>query len=158
MFLPRTDAFTPTEPPGEQLADSDAVTTVSFASIITIDDSWLEAVLDNLALAKLSRLDGVALLRQLEELEHQSAPATATGVHLLQIVVGDHFDAELNAHGMRAPNAMTADNALDTIERAARHFVAEGHAAALRQLVFFVSGNLEEVLAEEEEEEEERTE
>ena len=152
MFLPRTDAFTTTEPVGEQLADSDAVTTVSFASIITIDDSWLEALLDNLALAKLSRLDGVALLRRLEELEHQSAPAI--GAYQLPIVVGDHFDAELNAHGMRAPDAMTADNALDTIERAARHFIAEGHAAALRQLVFFVSGNLEEVLADEEEESE----
>lgn len=151
MLLPRTDAFTTTEPVSEQLADSDAVTTVSFASIITIDDNWLEAVLDNLALAKLSRLDGVALLRKLDELEHQSVPGARSAAPRLPIVVGDYFDAELNAHEMRAPDAMTADNVLDTIERAARHFVIEGHAAALRQLVFFISGNLEEVLADEEE-------
>lgn len=143
MILPRNDASL------EQLADSDAVTTISFASIITIDDSWLEALLDNLALARLSRLDGVALLRRLEALEHEFAPAANPGATCFPIVVGDHFDAELNAHGMRAPDAMTADNVLDTIERAARHFVAEGHAAALRQLAFFISGNLEEVLADE---------
>lgn len=143
MSLPRTDTSF------EQLADSDAVTTVSFASVLTLDDSWLEAVLDNLALAKLERLDGVALLRTLEDLEHQSGQTSRTSVDRLPIVVGDHFDAELNAHEMRAPDAMTADNVLDTIERAARHFVAEGHAAALRQLVFFISGNLEEVLTDE---------
>ena len=146
MLLPRTDACL------EQLADSNAVTSVSFASVITIDDGWLEAVLDHLALARLSRLDGVSLLHRLEALEHEVASVVPSTEPRYPIVVGDHFEAELNAHEMRAPEAMTSDNVLDSIERAARHFVAEGHAAALRQLTFFISGNLEEVLAEEEDE------
>jgi hypothetical protein len=146
MSLPRTDT------PLEQFADSDAVTTVSLASVLTLDDSWLEAVLDHLALAKLSRREGVALLRKLDDLEQEmttQALSRKAGAVLIPIVVGDHFDAELNAHDMRAPGAMTADNVLETIDRAARHFVAEGHAAALRQLAFFISGNLEEVLRDE---------
>lgn len=150
MSLPRTDTDPINKLAVEQLADSNAVTTVSFASILTIDDGWLEAVLDNLALAKLSRPEGVALLRTLDELEHEMTwPTTNASAARHPIVVGDHFDAELNAYEMRAPEAMSADNVLDTIERAARRFVAEGHAAALRQLAFFISGNLEEVLADE---------
>ena len=153
MSLPRTDTLL------EQFADSDAVTTVSLASVLTLDDSWLEAVLDHLALAKLSRPEGMAVLRTLDGLEQEMTTQVASkrassrqaGAMLNQIVVGDQFDAELNAYDMRAPGAMTADNVLETIERAARHFVAEGHAAALRQLAFFISGNLEEVLADEEE-------
>lgn len=156
MSLPRTDTDSMTKQAVEQLADSDAVTTVSLAAILTIDDGWLEAVLDNLALAKLSRLEGVALLRTLDDLEHEMMSLVSpsnTGAVLYPIVVGDHFDAELNAQDMRAPDAMTADNVLDTIERAARYLVAEGHAAALRQLAFFISGNIEEVIADEEDEE-----
>jgi hypothetical protein len=161
MSLPRTDTLL------EQFADSDAVTTVSLASVLTLDDGWLEAVLDHLALAKLSRPEGVALLRKLDDLDRelttqsssrqassrQASPRQASSgkvaAALNPIVVGDHFEAELNAQDMRAPSAMTADNVLETVERAARHFVAEGHAAALRQLAFFISGNLEEVLADE---------
>ena len=135
----------------EAFADSDAVTTVSAAAVIVIDDNWLEAVLDNLALANLSRREGIDLIARLEAFELELARDTSSsrGVsQSLQIVVGDHFDASVNEHAMRAPDAMTADNVLETIDSAARHFVAEGHAAALKQLVFFISGNLEEVIDE----------
>lgn len=151
MLLPRND----TAP--DQLADSDAITTVSFVSVITIDDGWLEAVLDNLALAKLPRNEGILLLERLDAFERDLAaharPVDASKPQY-PIVVGDLFDDTFNAHEMRAPDAMDADNVLDSIERAARYFVAEGHGAALRQLVFFISGNIEEVLADDDADEE----
>lgn len=139
----------------EAFADSEAVTTVSVAAVIVIDDNWLEAVLDHLALAKLSRHEGIQLIARLEALElglERSSSYKSLGTpRQLQIVVGDHFDAELNEHQMRAPEAMTADNAVATIDAAAQHFADERHIAALKQLVFFISGNLEEVIDEDDE-------
>jgi hypothetical protein len=151
MALLRIDAGS------EGFADSTAITTVSFTAVIVIDDSWLEAVLDNLALVRLSRAEGIGLLRRLDDLERglqsrQSMAAPAKSQ--LSVVVGDHFADSFNAFDMRAPDAMTPHNVLETIDRAARHFVAEKHAVALRQLAFFISGNLEDVLDDEESHEE----
>jgi hypothetical protein len=135
----------------EGFADSTAVTTISFVAVIVIDDSWLEAVLDNLALAKLSREEGIGLLRRLDDLERQLQVQTPVPIGLAQhsIVVGDHFADAYNAYGMRAPETMTPHNVLETIDRAARHLLAEKHAVALRQLAFFICGNLEDVLDDE---------
>jgi hypothetical protein len=140
----------------ESFADSTAVTTISFSASIVIDDSWLEAVLDNLALARLSREEGIGLLHRLDDLERellrtQSIVTPAKALH--PIVVGDHFADSFNAYEMRAPDAMTPHNILETVDRAARHFFAEKHPVALRQLAFFISGNLEEVLEDEDHEE-----
>jgi hypothetical protein len=146
MPLLRIDAVS------EGAADSTAVTTLSFSAAIVIDDSWLEAVLDNLALARLSREEGVGLLRRLEDLERELLRAHALELPRqaqYPIVVGDHFADSFNAYEMRAPDSMTPHNVLGTIDRAARHFFAEKHAVALRQLAFFISGNLEEVLEDE---------
>jgi hypothetical protein len=138
----------------EGFADSTAVTTIAFAAVIVIDDSWLEAVLDNLALARVSREEGIGLLRRLEDLERSLQPIGSTAKTQYPIVVGDHFDDSFNAYEMRAPDMMTPHNVLETIDRAARFFVADRHAVALRQLAFFISGNLEEVLEDEDAHEE----
>jgi hypothetical protein len=129
----------------ETFADSDAVTTVACSAVISIDDAWLEAVLDNLALAHLPRAELGQLLARLEALEqaHDARPSGPSDRRpQYKIIVGDHFDDVFNAHGMRAPDTMTPDNVLDAIETAGRHFSVEGHRAALQQLVFFISGNL----------------
>ena len=137
----------------EGFADSDAITTVACSAVITIDDGWLEALLDNLALANLPRSQLVELLERLEalerNLEHSQAARASERTPQYKIVVGDHFDGAFNAHGMRAPDAMNPDNVLETIDAAARHFAAEGYCTALQQLVFFISGNLEDVIADE---------
>jgi len=136
----------------EGFVDSTAVTTISFIAVIVIDDSWLEAVLDNLALAKLSREDGIGLLRRLDDIERelqQIQSSVPPGLAQHPIVVGDHFADAYNAYGMRAPETMTPHNVLETIDRAARHLLVDKHAVALRQLVFFISGNLQDVLDDE---------
>jgi hypothetical protein len=136
----------------EGFADATAVTTISLIAVIVIDDSWLEAVLDNLALAKLSREEGIGLLRRLDDLERKlqdTQPVELNGKEQHPIVVGDHFADALNAYAMRAPDRMTPHNVLETIDLAARRFVADKHTVALRQLVFFISGNLEDVLEDE---------
>lgn len=138
----------------EGFADSSAATTISFAAAIVIDDSWLEAVLDNLALANISREEGIGLLRRLEDFERSLQPIMPPGKAQYSIVVGDHFDDSFNAYEMRAPESMTPLNIVETIDRAARYFVTDKHAVALRQLAFFVSGNLEDVLEDEDAHEE----
>lgn len=129
----------------ETFVDSDAVTVIACSALIVIDDNWLEAVRVNLVSANLSRHQRVALLDRLEGLERESAAPLDTAAHVPahRIVIGDHFDDIFNAFEMRAPDAITAQNVVETIDVAARHLAAEGYAAALRQLVFFVSGNLE---------------
>jgi hypothetical protein len=137
----------------EGFAHSTAVTTISLIAVIVIDDSWLEAVLDNLALAKLSREEGIDLLRRLDDLERElqdTQSIVLTGKTQHPIVVGDHFADVFNAYAMRAPDTITPHNVLETIDLAARRFVADKHIVALRQLVFFISGNLEDVLEDEE--------
>jgi hypothetical protein len=143
MSLLRIDAAS------ESFADSTAVTAISFAAVIVIDDSWLEAVLDNLALANVSREAGMELLRRLENFERSAQSNELPVRSQYQIVIGDHFDESFNAYDMRAPHAMTPHNILETIDRAGRYFVAERHVVALRQLAFFISGNLEDVLQDE---------
>jgi hypothetical protein len=53
---------------------------------------------------------------------------------------------------MRAPAAMSRDNVRDTIDRAIRQLQSGGHVAAVRQIVFFLATNVEEVLADSDDE------
>jgi len=119
-----------------------------------IDNEWLEAILENLALASLSRTDCISLIEKLESLERAAGSsrqnATLSSADLLgstKIIVGARFDAEFNEFEMRAPDAMTNANVGDTLERAVRRLGLLGHSSAARQIVFFVVSNLEEVVA-----------
>jgi hypothetical protein len=138
-------------------AGTDAVDSSSSTVTIVIDDSWLEGLLDNLALARLSRSECIDLVCLLEEFEHASAnsnpelpSSSITRAQPKQILVGDHFNAAFNEYGMRAPDSMTSENVLETISSAARHFALHGHGTALRQLVFFIAANLDEVIEDDE--------
>ena len=134
------------------------------AAEIYIDDEWLEALLENLALVSPSRAECVALIEQIEAIERNESaesvgpPALSSefGRTLLAsyrsaaptIVVGGRFTAEFNDYEMRAPAAMTREKVHDTIERAMRYLHSRGHAAAVRQIVFFIATNIEEVIDE----------
>ncbi len=150
----------------EGLPTATAATDLSAAEVY-IDDEWLEALLDNLALVNLSRAQCVALIEQIEAIE-RSEPAASIGEPAFssvfgrsliasyrsatpKIVVGGQFTAEFNDYEMRAPSAMTPENVCDTIERAARRLRSRGHIAAVRQIVFFISTNMEEVIDESDE-------
>jgi hypothetical protein len=135
---------------------------------IYIDDEWLEALLENLALVNLSRTQCAALIGDLEQVEgfqpraarhtpevFPSVAAAPTGAHrplTHKVVVGARFDSEFNDYQMRAPVAMSGDNVRDTIERAIRQLQSGGHVAAVRQIVFFLATNMEEVLADSDDE------
>jgi hypothetical protein len=122
-----------------------------------VDDDWLEAVLENLALARLSRADCISMIEHLEELERselrrpprRQAPDRAGS----QAVGGEHLESEFNAYDMRMPDAMNRENVHDTLTRAIRCLGSQGHAAAVRQIVFFISSNLDEVMVEPDDEE-----
>jgi hypothetical protein len=138
-------------------ARSEGIDSNSSAAIIVIDDSWLEGLLDNLALANLSRPECIDLIVRLEAFERTLANCDPELSHSSMnhsqpkhTLVGDHFDGAFNEHAMRAPDLMTPDNVLETISSAAGHFASHGHATALRQLVFFIAANFDEVIEDDE--------
>jgi hypothetical protein len=122
---------------------------------VHVDDDWLEAILDNLALANLSRSDCVELIEHLENWESAdvAAPLTDIGTVTESQVVGDRFESEFNDFDMRSPDAMTGENVIETLERAIRGLGMRGHVSAIHQIVFFVSSNLDEVVIDADDEE-----
>lgn len=144
-----------TEAPAIQTADFSSSPAAVTLREIYVDDDWLEALLENLALANLSKLDCMALIDRLEDLERaERDDSWSEHAHCgsAPLVVGGQFNAEFNEYGMRSPDAMTGDNVHDTIERAVQSLASRGHGAAARQIVFFISANLDEVIDESEDE------
>lgn len=144
------------------LAEVQGAPASALAAEIYVDDEWLEAVLENLALAQLSKAQCIALVDQLEALERSKPDASAPpypscefGRTLLsayrsvapRMVVGGEFSTEFNEYGMRSPASLSGANVCDSIEHAVRQLQSLGQLAAVRQIVFFLSSNLDEVIA-----------